>query len=283
MACANKSPLVSQAAKSVSSSDRFTHEDWEFHAQIGPILGTEDFTRWESELFTLPEMVFGDNCLQIAHKPSGLTFRFRPREALECCMGATAPAELPYADKWKDKSSTTNMDGWKSSEIKASDTHFDWTYCTNYRGEAFLEGSDAGAVCELSESAAIDYDLLRQPDEILFHKEMILYEDELHDNGMSTLSIRMRVMPSCFFVLMRLFLRVDNSLLRIHDTRLFHKFGEATCIRESKILQKPWAPLFEETQGLVDNQGKAGPYADPNMLIPHLDTLEFTNEVIQLQ
>lgn len=45
MACANKSPLVSQAAKSVSSSDRFTHEDWEFHAQIGPILGTEDFTR----------------------------------------------------------------------------------------------------------------------------------------------------------------------------------------------------------------------------------------------
>jgi len=278
---ASAAAVVSQAAKAVSSSESFSLEGWDFQAQIGPILATEEFNRWESELFTLPEMVFGDNCLQITHKPSGLTFRFRPREALECCAGAVAPAELPYIDKWKDKSSMS-MEGWKSCKIEECDTNFDWTYCTSYKGDIFIEGSDANPVCEVSESAAIDYDLLRQPDEILFHKELILYEDELHDNGMSTLSIRMRVMPSSFFVLMRLFLRVDNSLVRIHDTRLFHKFGEPTCIRETKVLQKPWALLVEETQGVIDKQGKEGPYADPNMLVPHLYTLDFKNEVIQM-
>jgi type 2A phosphatase activator TIP41 len=42
-----------------------------------------------------------------------------------------------------------------------------------------------------------------------------------------------RVMPHSFFILYRLFLRVDNVLFRIYDVRIYHKFGSGEVIRES--------------------------------------------------
>ena len=36
----------------------------------------------------------------------------------------------------------------------------------------------------------IDYDKLREPEPILFHEHIILFEDELDDNGCSRLSVR---------------------------------------------------------------------------------------------
>lgn len=40
------------------------------------------------------------------------------------------------------------------------------------------------------------------------------------------MEVKIRVMPSCWFVLNRLFLRVDGTIARIRDVRLFHKFGD---------------------------------------------------------
>lgn len=39
-------------------------------------------------------------------------------------------------------------------------------------------------------------------------------------------------MPSCLFVLQRLFLRVDDVLLRMNDTRVYHEFGTPYLVRE---------------------------------------------------
>lgn len=39
-------------------------------------------------------------------------------------------------------------------------------------------------------------------------------------------------MPSCFLVLQRFFLRVDDVLFRINDTRLYHEFGTDYFVRE---------------------------------------------------
>jgi type 2A phosphatase activator TIP41 len=39
-------------------------------------------------------------------------------------------------------------------------------------------------------------------------------------------------MPSCFLVLQRFFLRVDDVLFRINDTRLYHEFGKDYFVRE---------------------------------------------------
>ena len=40
--------------------------------------------------------------------------------------------------------------------------------------------------------------------------ELVLFDDELHDNGAAKLSVKVRVMPGCWFVLLRFWLRVDG-------------------------------------------------------------------------
>lgn len=40
-------------------------------------------------------------------------------------------------------------------------------------------------------------------------------------------------MPHSFFILARLFVRVDNVLFRICDVRIYHAFGSAEVVRES--------------------------------------------------
>jgi type 2A phosphatase activator TIP41 len=36
--------------------------------------------------------------------------------------------------------------------------------------------------------------------------------------------IKIRVMPACWYVLYRVFVRVDGLVVKLRDTRLFHKF-----------------------------------------------------------
>jgi type 2A phosphatase activator TIP41 len=77
------------------------------------------------------------------------------------------------------------------------------------------------------DSSGIDRALLQATDvPILFYDETLLYQDDLEDCGEISFDVKLRVMPSCWFVLSREFLRVDGALLRIRDTRLFHRFGD---------------------------------------------------------
>lgn len=39
-------------------------------------------------------------------------------------------------------------------------------------------------------------------------------------------------MPGSFFILLRYFLRIDNVMLRINDTRIYHEFGKNYLLRE---------------------------------------------------
>lgn len=39
-------------------------------------------------------------------------------------------------------------------------------------------------------------------------------------------------MPHSFFILYRLFLRVDNVLFRMYDIRIYHQFGTDEVVRE---------------------------------------------------
>ena len=60
----------------------------------------------------------------------------------------------------------------------------------------------------------------------------MLYEDELADNGISMMSCKIRVMPSRLLLLSRFFMRLDNVLFRIRDTRVYIEFSTAKVIRE---------------------------------------------------
>lgn len=61
---------------------------------------------------------------------------------------------------------------------------------------------------------------------------MVLYESELDDNGISVFSCKLRVMPDRMLLLCRLFMRLDNVLVRIRDTRIYVDFNKGKVIRD---------------------------------------------------
>ena len=107
---------------------------------------------------------------------------------------------------------------------------FDWTYSTDYRGTVTSQGPAQFQVTETNQH--IDYGKLRQQERIHFFDEVILYEDELADNGAAVLSVKIRVMATGLFILMRFFLRVDGVLVRLNDTRIYHQAGSNSFLRE---------------------------------------------------
>lgn len=94
------------------------------------------------------------------------------------------------------------------------------------RGESAFSPSKIG--WQKRDASGINYDLLRMRNvPILFYDELLLYQDDLEDCGDVVFDAKLRVMPHCWFVLSRFFVRVDGSVVRIRDTRLFHRFGDA--------------------------------------------------------
>lgn len=61
---------------------------------------------------------------------------------------------------------------------------FDWTFSTDYKGSL-----GDGWVVEPTD-LRIDLEKLKQKERILFYHELSLFEDELHDNGIATLSVK---------------------------------------------------------------------------------------------
>jgi type 2A phosphatase activator TIP41 len=78
----------------------------------------------------------------------------------------------------------------------------------------------------------IPVELLRRPDPIMFFDDVMLYEDELADNGISMLSCKIRVMPDRLLLLSRFFMRLDNVVFRLRDTRVYVDFERLEIIRE---------------------------------------------------
>lgn len=70
--------------------------------------------------------------------------------------------------------------------------------------------------------------------------EVVLYEDELADNGISLLTIKIRVMPERLFILCRFFLRLDGVLFRIRDTRVYIDFSTGEVIREYQAREETY-------------------------------------------
>jgi type 2A phosphatase activator TIP41 len=70
---------------------------------------------------------------------------------------------------------------------------YDWTYTTTYAGSLDAAGS-RNALWVPSEPTNTHHTIpiaeLSRPDPILFYAEVPLFEDELHDNGVSNLLVR---------------------------------------------------------------------------------------------
>ncbi|XP_061484251.1 TIP41-like protein isoform X2 [Rhineura floridana] len=202
------------------------------------------FNRLAEELHMpcVPEMMFGDNVLRIQHE-SLFGIEFNATDALRCVNNSQGMVKVACAEEWQESRS-------EPEHTKEVVNPYDWTYTTDYKGTLL------GDTIKLKVSATtehIDTEKLKAREQIMFFEEVLLFEDELHDHGVSSLSVKIRVMPSSFFVLLRFFLRVDGVLIRMNDTRLYHEADKRYMLREytsreSKIssLKHVPPPLFTD-------------------------------------
>ncbi|KAF8382117.1 hypothetical protein PRIPAC_71259, partial [Pristionchus pacificus] len=174
----------------------------------------------ELKLPSLPEMIFPRNTLEIRwHSHPSAVLSFNTLDALKMVDANNLPGvQVAPSAHWQESRA-------QFPEFKQFAHPFDWTYTTEYAGTA--EGLKAEETTD-----TVDLERLKKLEPILFYAQVPLYEDELADHGCAVLSVRVRVMPSCSFALQRFYLRVDNVITRICDTRFFAVKGESSVLVE---------------------------------------------------
>lgn len=230
--------------------------------KAGPI---EDMT--EKLGIAPPEMIFGDNYVAIEHPASGWSINFNAFDALDRVdKTGKQMLQVAHSDEWKASREHYHED------IKEVVKPFDWSYSTDYKGTV------AGKQFEQSEKE-IPFELLKRPDPIRFFDEVILFEDELADNGIAMFSCKIRVMPERLLLLVRFFMRLDDVLFRIRDTRVYVEFGTGEVIREYVAREEK----FEKVRYKLAMTGTDVPamLRDANRLAELLPIVEKRNERLQ--
>lgn len=240
-----------------SSQQDFTFGPWKVTAAKTHIMSSKDIEQLAEEMSmpALPEMLFGDNVLRIQHA-DGYGIEFNAIDALKRVNNMEDSLKVACAREWQD----SRADSEHSQEVVK---RYDWTYTTDYRGTLLGEDMKLQVTETLDR---IDMEKLKAREQIMFFDEVLLFEDELHDHGVSMISVKIRVMPTSFFLLLRFFLRVDGVLIRTNDTRLYHEAGNNYMLRE-----------FSMRESRIDDlkHVPAAKYTKPNEISQHL-TLKLT-------
>ncbi|OWZ19794.1 hypothetical protein PHMEG_0005892 [Phytophthora megakarya] len=211
----------------------------------------------EAAKLTPPEMVFGKNQLVLFHEPTGVCYNFLAVEALK---GAHFPP--PVSDQAEDIVANQQLKvsiakhNTNKEDVKELDITYDWTYTTDYKGslQRLTKSEDSPSTFTTSGVEAnvevtrerIDFEKLKEREPILWFDDVGLYEDELHDHGTSAMSVKVRVMPSGFYVLSRYWMRLDHVVVRLHETRIHHLFGTDHFLREYTRKEEQFDTLFSK-------------------------------------
>lgn len=170
----------------------------------------------------VPEMIFGDNLVSVTHVPSGWSIAFNAFDGLDAVDKTDKNMlQVAYAKDWSATREKT------SAGIKEVVKPYDWSYSTTYAGTLGPRSKAFGKT-----DKEIPLELLKRKDPILFFDDVMLYESELDDNGISVLSVKVRVHEQRMLLLSRLFMRLDNVILRVRDTRVYVDFGKDEVLRE---------------------------------------------------
>ncbi|GAA5979251.1 hypothetical protein JCM5350_006942 [Sporobolomyces pararoseus] len=230
-----------------------------FHIQSTklPILTIPESDQASNDLdLALPEIIFGNNKLSIRHEPSGFGLEWNTLDMLRGVKKGQGWENLPgsgalkvaHAEEWSRGQSSTNSTS-RMTIVKP----FDWTYTTLHPGTTLPPTTLPVSEPPSASSTPLEWKrappthpgiplalLARTDIPILFFDEVPLFEDELGDNGIADVTIRVRVNSTSFYVLARYALRIDHVLFRHFDVRVYHEFGSSEIVRELKGRQSSY-------------------------------------------
>jgi serine/threonine-protein phosphatase 2A activator len=237
--------------------------------------------------FPTPEIVFGHNSLTFEHKATGIIIDFNALDSLRSCLIKTDTTtgepnrnliQFALAEQWAIRSKALNINMSKQAGCE----NFDWTYTPVYYGTWTHQGQST-SFHEMTRvinegELGIDYERLKDRNApILWYNVCEFYETELDDCGSGTLEAKLRVMPTCFFMLLRWWLRVDNTMVRLFDTRIYHNFAENRIVFET--VQKEMS--YEEIKKAGRSTSNTA-YTDPNTFAEWLKEVKGEVRVLEL-
>lgn len=206
-------------------------------------------------LHGLPEMLFNENYLKLEHNATGAAIEFNPLDALKVVEETRDPLQVAVADGWQ----SARADFPFANRILKP---YDWTYTSNYKGTLIGEMKVEDTI------ERIDLNKLKKREEILLYEDLTLYEDELADHGISKYSVKIRAMPSFVYILARFYLRIDDVLVRMNDTRIYHDYRKNYLIRE-----------YTNREAKIKNLNLPLPVIlEPNELMNHLPIIQSSSQ-----
>lgn len=229
---------------------------WTIRVVQGAIASSTAEDHLNQELgIKLPGMLFDKSSLTLnfstkpistenapSNHPPSFQLAFNAVDALKTVGEADPNIKVKAAERWNSKSKRPDV------EITTIEGASDWTFSTQYPGTITADGKLIKTDMQVTDGFGkrvisstgdaslkpINFRALSDTSlPILFSSQVILFEDELDDNGTASYKVRIRVMPSFLFILARFFLRIDGVLVRIYDTRFYHEFGSDVMVQES--------------------------------------------------
>ncbi|CDO94365.1 unnamed protein product [Kluyveromyces dobzhanskii CBS 2104] len=234
------SPVASIPAKDDPS---VTISDWTITTSKRPILSSDEIDDWTEKLkLPIPEMIFGNSKVELINTKTNWSIQFNPFEALSHVKLGDSGLRVSYSEKWINSKLKTSQ-VTNTEEGLQFGKHWDWSYTTLYNGTV-SGNSDYEFV--VNNDFELPIEKLTRRDPILFYDDFILFEDELADNGISMLSIKLRVMAERLLLLCRFFLRVDEVLFKVIDTRIYVEFDEDLVVREWKYMEDDYKTVLKK-------------------------------------
>lgn len=208
---------------SVAKNSQDIHEisidDWIISSSHGPIATESE----KAALFSsttvpqsVPEQLYCRNTLCVRHKHTNTCFTFTAKDALEQWKKDDEEMKNPVITIGLSKQWQQERSRILESVKRVS---YDWTYTTSYAGTLF------DCVPTVTQKQINMRLLTDRSVPILMYDSLPLYVSELDDVGVSEVSVKVRVMPGCWFILLRFFLRIDMQLVKIRDTRYYCEFS----------------------------------------------------------
>ncbi|GAA6061682.1 hypothetical protein JCM10212_005974 [Sporobolomyces blumeae] len=231
--------------------------DWTIRSTKLPILTIPEADAASAELdLALPEIIFGNNRLEVSHDPSGFKLEWNALDMLRAVKKgpgwdadpASGAVRVAHADEWTRGQASTG-----SISHMTVQKPFDWTYTTVHPGSTSTPAQGPMTPWDAAPPShpGIPLALLARTDiPILFFDEIPLFEDELGDNGIADVTVRVRVNSTSFYVLSRFSLRIDHVLFRHFDVRLYHEFGSNEIVRERKGLEATYEEVKRRLLGV---------------------------------
>ncbi|KAL1976450.1 hypothetical protein VTN31DRAFT_2732 [Thermomyces dupontii] len=249
-----------------------TRKGFKISTQKLPILKAGPIEEMTEKLgISPPEMIFGDNYVAIEHLATGWKIHFDAFGALDRVDKTGASMlKVAYSKEWQQSREHNH------ENIKEVVKPFDWSYSTDYKGTLAPNAKPFSP-----SDVPIPVELLKRPDPILFFDDVMLYEDELADNGISVLSCKIRVMPDRLLLLSRFFMRLDNVVVRLRDTRVYIDFDTLEVIREYQAREMAYDAVRRVLGGPREDLPAA--LRDPNRLAQVLPLVERSLERVVLE